>query len=218
MKLEIKEIAFVFMGEFKPIIFNPEWFIESRILPETDLIKKQNFIYVNENHTQLQSQWLLFDCSNTRLYATTNMLYGEEMLKNFVISTFSKLELEADKFGINIHFDYQCKNRDEWNKIGHEFAPKKLWNKNINDPGLICLEISGKKDEDDPLPGNIFFRINPSESFNIDNNEFGVSIRYTDHIELNETKLNIKEIIQDHFDRILKTAMSKSINLLSGAI
>lgn len=188
-KADIKkqQLDIVLIGDFNPHIFQPQWFVFQKLLGE----KEGESVKIDIIHSDLaifNLDWLRFEVTRNRLVAMTKFDQYYEILRDLIIGTFDILAHTPIKMiGINNSFDYIIDSESNWHKIGDTLAPKDIWNKIIEKPGLRSLVIESKPVITDkyknivritvgPIKEELSFRIvvnNHHELVNIDNQTFG---------------------------------------------
>jgi hypothetical protein len=112
-----------------------------------------------------------------------------EILRDLIVGTFSLLNhTPVTMLGINTQQHFRMHFEDEWNKLGHELAPKeKYWIPVLEKPGMRSLVVQGQRP--DKYKGYIQVKVEPSSKI-----QLGVYISINDHYEVKEES-NCKTIV-----------------------
>jgi hypothetical protein len=177
-QLQERRLNIVLLGDLNPQIFQPAWFVSQKLLGD----KEGESAKVEVIHPQItvfNLDWLRLEVSRDRLVATTRDERYHEILRDLIIGTFTILShTPLRMMGINSDFDYTINDEPTWHGIGHKLAPKDIWNKVMDSPGLYSLTVGSKRNIKDNY-GNIV-RVTVSEI----NVKLGLRIHINDHYEL----------------------------------
>lgn len=191
---EIKEsmLTVVLRGDFNPHIFQPQWFTLQKLLGEEEGASAKVEI-IHPEITVFNLDWLRFEVSRDRLVVTTKDDRHHEILRDLIIGTFTILSHTPLKMmGINSTFVYMVKDEATWHGMGNKLAPKDVWNKIIDTPGLRSLVIESKPIMEDNYKNVVSITFGPT------NVKLGLRINMNDHYELVDTSdkyLGSSEII-----------------------
>jgi hypothetical protein len=156
-----QQLDIVLLGEFNPQIFQPQWFTFQKLLGETE----GNSAKVEIIHSDVaifHLDWLRFEVTRNRLVATTSFDQYYEVLRDLIIGAFTNLSHTPLKaVGINNSFSYIFSEEKVWHAIGHKLAPKDIWNKVLDNPGLRVLTIQGSSNIKDTYKNLISISIKP---------------------------------------------------------
>lgn len=167
------------VGSFTPYMFRPTWFARHNLISLEETKSEIGAVIVAENlaHFNL-SDWLSIHVEERRFQASTNQPQKYEALRDVVVGTFRLLgQTPLNQLGINHEYHYQLPSKEIWNNLGHRLAPKEDWRDLLGEPGMLILEMQGKRNDD----YNGYIRVKV-ESEHPDS--FGVGIRVNDHYEL----------------------------------
>lgn len=196
---EIKEriLNIVLRGDLNPHIFQPEWFVRQKLLGEKEGESAKVEI-IHPEITVFNLDWLRFEVSRDRLVATTKDDRYHEVLRDLIIGTFTILSHTPLKMmGINSTFEYMINDEKTWHGIGDKIAPKDIWSKVMDTPGLRSLTIESKSIVKDSYRNIIRVSVTPT------NVKLGLRVHMNDHYEVAEAK-----------DKILDS--SEIVNILKG--
>ncbi len=139
-----KELSIVMVGEFNPVIINPNWLVGKKLISELDAreaAEERSYI----THPEV-SQFKLPYCNIQTLqdrYTATSTQEGYfEKLHELTTAIFNFLkETPVYKMGINTTCHYEFGSNDDWNRFGDMLAPKEAWVPLIKNPGLKRMDI-----------------------------------------------------------------------------
>ncbi len=180
-ELKAKELSIVMLGNFNPIIINPNWLSGKELISDSEVKAARN----SENfviHPEV-SQFKLSYCTITITKDRYNITSTEEgyfdRIQELTTAIFSLLgETPIIQMGINTTYHYGFSKTDEWHQFGNIMAPKKIWSKVTKNPGLKQLTILSERD--DGLDGEINTTVGISEIFM----DRGIRIQVNDHYNL----------------------------------
>ncbi len=201
-QIQERRLSLVLLGNLNPLIFQPGWFVLQKLLgdKEGELAKVE---IIHPEITVFNLDWLRLEVSRDRLVATTRDERYHEILRDLIIGIFTILShTPLRKMGINSDFEYIITDEPTWHGIGNKLAPKDIWNKVMDTPGLRSLTIESKRNVTDNYSNLI--RVSVSST----NVKLGLNVHINDHYELiaeKEKVLGGSEIIS-----ILKEKWDKS--------
>jgi hypothetical protein len=187
-----RELSIVIVGSFNPQIFHPLWFSTQKLLGANEG-ESAKIEVIHPDIAVFHLDWLRFEVTRDRLVAITKYEEKYEVLRDLVLGTFTILShTPLRMFGINNTFDCTIKDEVSWHAIGDKLAPKDLWKKVLNKPGLASLEIISEANEKDKYKNSIKIRIGPARG------NLSLRIVVNNHFELTvpqEQVLGSAEII-----------------------
>lgn len=149
---EIKGVSVVFNGTFNPKIFQPAWFSSEKLLPQTEADSVTNLV-VTQDFTTFSLPWLQVRVTGEQFSAMTTQESHFEPLRDLTIGAFKILRhTPVQQLGINAERHYRFESEAKWNKFGHDLAPKSVWHKFMNDPGLVQMTMIDKKSREGAWP------------------------------------------------------------------
>ena len=168
--------SIVMLGQFNPIICQPQWFSAHKLLrqQEADAAK------INVIHPDVaifEAEWVQLHVTRNRYQLSTYQPPFFPALSDLALGTFSILEhTPIWMLGINSDYHYRFDSTDEWHAFGNAMAPKPRWDGLLKKPGMLSLEMKGERG--DGPRGYIRVRVEPSAEYNP-----GVYISVNDHFE-----------------------------------
>jgi len=124
---EKKNLSIVFLGDFNPTIFQPEWFAAE------DLIRKREsedakIEIIHPEIVVIIFDWGRLEVTRDRFVLSTKQDPYYEILRDLVIGTFRLLRHTPIKMvGINTEMHFRMRSIKEWHDFGHLLAPKEIW-------------------------------------------------------------------------------------------
>ena len=185
---EIQGMSIVLLGDFNPKIFQPAWFAAEKLIrvPEAESAEIE---IIHPEIIIFKLEWVNIQITRDSCSFSTIQEPYYEIMRDLCIGTFRLLRhTPIRKLGINRDVHFRMKSTEEWHSLGHSLAPKELWGKVLQNPGLISLTINGERI--DGLKGYIKVKVEPSSKV-----EIGVYIQVNDHYEAVETAIGGDEII-----------------------
>jgi hypothetical protein len=160
---EYENLDVVLVGGFNPAIFHPQWFLRHDLIGEEE-VNAAKVKVVSSEVTEIQFAALRIACFNERLtISASNIAYFEKVrdITESILALLPHTPVRA--CGINPRAHYRVTKANDWHKIGHTLAPKEIWNKLYQDPGMHSLTIRSHRT--DSFPGSITVTVQPSDRF-----------------------------------------------------
>ena len=204
-----RKLDIVLIGDFNPHIFQPEWFVLQKLLGDQEG-ESAKIEIIHSDIAVFTLDWLRFEATRTRLVATTRDDRYYEILKDLIIGAFTILShTPLRMLGVNNTFDYMVNDEKTWHGIGDKLAPKDIWSKVIDSPGLSSLAIAGKAVEVGNYKNIVRVSVNPTKV------KLGLRVHINDHYELIDGKdksLGSNEVI-DIFKKEWDNSQKKAVNI-----
>lgn len=138
------EFNIVLVGDFNPQIFQPSWFVLQKLLGEREG-ESAKVELIHPDVAVFSLDWIRFQVDRNRVVAATRDEGVHEALRDLITGAFSVLmHTPLRMIGINHTFDYMVDDEATWHKIGDTLAPKDIWKKLVDGPGLTSLTIQSK--------------------------------------------------------------------------
>ncbi len=185
---EIQGISIVLVGSFNPKIFHPAWFAAQKLIREKEA-EEANIELITPAVAKFSLDWMRLQVIQEQFVIETIQEPYYEILRDLIVGTFSLLNhTPVTMLGINTQQHFRMHFEDEWNKLGHELAPKeKYWIPVLEKPGMRSLVVQGQRP--DKYKGYIQVKVEPSSKI-----QLGVYISINDHYEVKEES-NCKAIV-----------------------
>ena len=183
-QIKKRKLDIVLIGDLNPHIFQPEWFVVQELLGKKEGASAKVEI-IHSDITVFNLDWLRLEVTRNRLVATTKDDRYHEILRDLMIGTFTVLSHTPLKMvGINTTFDYWLTDEKVWHGIGDKLAPKDIWNKVMDSPGLRSLVVESKSIVKDNYKNMVKISVSPT------NIKLGLRVYINDHYELVDLKDN----------------------------
>lgn len=180
--LQIHTASVVFVGEFNPVIIQPFWLANKKLIREQEAQDAKVEIIHNEI-VKFEIDWARIEITKNRFEIRTSQEPYFEPMKDLVISIFEILkETPISALGINHLKYYAIPNYDLYYNFGDKLVPLNNWTKIFNDPRMMFLEIVDQKRKDG-LKGMFRVRVQPSDIKL--STSFGVLLTFNDQFDLN---------------------------------
>lgn len=201
-KLQIYTLSVVFIGEFNPVIIQPFWLANKKLIREQEAEDVKVELIHNEL-VKFSLDWAYFEITKNRFEIRTSKEPYFEVVKDLATSIFKILkETPVKVLGIN-HIKHYTLNDEQLFNFGNKLSPLDNWTEFLSDPKMLQLEIIEQKRKDG-LNGHIRVKIQPSNQVNK-----GVLININDHYSIKEEENGRNgEIV-----KILQENWNKSYNL-----
>ena len=201
-KLQIYTLSVVFVGEFNPVIIQPFWLANKKLIREQEAEDVKVELIHNEL-VKFNLDWAYFEITKNRFEIRSSKEPYFEAVKDLALSIFKVLkETPIKVLGIN-HLKHYSLTEQQIYNFGDKLAPLNNWSEFLSDPKMLQLEIIEQKRKDG-LNGHIRVKIQPSAQ--VGN---AVVINLNDHYSLKDEETGRNgEII-----KILQENWQKSQNL-----
>lgn len=179
---ELKACSIVLVGELNPKIFQPAWFAIESIIGKKEA-DNADIKIIHPDIVVFGLGWLELQVTRDRFMVVTSQEAYYESLRDFVVSTFMKLQhTPIHMLGINWDYHYPLKNAEELGKIFNTLSPKSHWDKIFDAPNFISLTIQDTS-RSSGLKGYYNLKIEPSsKTIN------GLFLNCNDHYELSDIR------------------------------
>jgi hypothetical protein len=176
MNLESEDMGIVFVGNFNPAIFQPEW------LYSHDLISEGELEYANQHLTVIHNAVSDFDIgSDIHLLVTVDRYqlradfkYNNQ-IRDLTIGVFKLLEhCPITALGVNRSMHYKTNSKDEQQKILNSISGVEGFNDILNQPMVKTYELISQRQDGEE--GYMLVRIGPSSII-----ENGIMIHVNNH-------------------------------------
>ena len=187
---EIHGLTIVLVGNFNPIIFSPVWFAKNDLI-RTEEAEKADPQIIHPDIVSFNLDWLRLQVTKDRFFVET-VKEPFEVLRDLVLGTFKLLRhTPIQMLGVNQNLHIRIESEEKWHKIGHLLSPKEVWNKILNNPGLLKLRVV-ESERRDGLKGIIAIELEPSKRVHP-----GLYILINDHYEVKDAanSLGCDEVI-----------------------
>ena len=188
--LEVREHNIILLGSFNPKIFHPQWMARKEVISDGEASGADLKVSHNEI-SEFELDYCKFQVLPNRFAVFCKQEPYFKKVRDMVLSIFSVLkETPIYKMGLNNHYHYRFENSESWHAFGHKNAPKELWNKILDHPGLHQLTIQSRRT--DSYKGLVTVSTGISELIPLSN--LGVSIKVNDHydfdIEIDKSEID----------------------------
>lgn len=223
---EKKQYSIVLLGDFNPMMFQPEWFNRNLIISpeEVDFAKSQTAatpLIVTPQLTAFRTSQFSIKIEQKRF----QVVCEKEpfiVIKDFIVKTFEKLGgYTINAYGFNYSAHYAVDSLETYQKIGDNLAPKKYWESLLGDEitgterksGLTAIQMQKNKEE---KKGQISLILQPSIIL-----KPGVFISCNDHTNIDIEDSNAEQVVDQinkNFDDSIEFMNKVQIDLLTEAI
>lgn len=222
---EKEQYSIVLVGDFNPMMFQPEWFSRNLIISpeEVDFAKSQTALsplIVSPQLTAFKTSQFSIKIEQKRL----QVVCEKEpfiVIKDFVLKAFEKLGgFTISAYGFNYSAHYAIDTLETFQKIGDNLAPKKYWESLLGDEvtgterksGLAAIQMQKTKEE---KRGQISLILQPSILI-----KTGVFMSCNDHTNVDIEDSNAEQVseqINENFDKSVAFMRKIQIDVLNEA-
>jgi hypothetical protein len=155
--------SIICVGSFNPAIFHPAWLSARGLIQKTEE-EGAEVKLISPEATEFKIKWLQLQVLRDRFSAATDTPDDSMLLRDLVIGSFRFLEhTPVKQVGLNRHIHFQLDNAEEWHHVGHVLAPKKIWRKYLQEPGMGALSMKDVRlNHANKGPAEVNVQINPS--------------------------------------------------------
>lgn len=177
--LQVYTISIVFLGDFNPVIVQPYWLANKKLIRDQEAQSAEVEIIHSEISKFKIKDWLSIEITRDRFELRTSQEPYFAPMKDLAISIFKSLnETPIKAVGVNHLKYFAITNEDDYYKFGDKLAPLNNWSGFINSPKLLNLEIVEQKRKD-KLNGSLRIRVQPSDLKL--STKYGILININDH-------------------------------------
>jgi len=181
-KLQIRTLSIVLLGDFNPVIIQPFWLAQKKLIKEFEAESAKVELVHNEI-CKFDLGWATFEITKRRFEMKTSNQAFFEPIKDLVVSMFGYLgETPINSMGINHVFHILYSNSERYFEVGDNLVKFPIWDGIINKPKLLAIEIL-EPDRTEEFPGSIRVRIEPSDQIT----PFGVAFSINDHFTIKKS-------------------------------
>lgn len=143
--VEIEGASIVLVGDFTPGRFSPSWLVRHGLVGDLEL-DRSDVQVVSQEFTSFQAGWLGLSIQRERLQLTTDRVDELERLRDAAVELLRVLDdAPVTAVGVNRDYHIAMASRFNYDAVGHYFAPKDLWLRFMDAPGLRNLVIEGER-------------------------------------------------------------------------
>lgn len=206
---QIYDFSIVIIGEFNPVIIQPQWLVNKKLIGEIEGESARIEIIHNEV-VKFNLDWASFEVSRNRFQVRSSKQTHFISIKDLVIGIFRLLnETPLNKVGFNHMFHFTLDSKDYY-EFGKKLAPFNNFENVLNDPRLLTIEMIDYeyvKNE-----GKYRVKISPSELLKSN----GLSININNHYDstsVNNNSTEVIDIIDDKWEFSFNKASDMCENL-----
>jgi hypothetical protein len=178
-QIQQKIISIVLLGDFNPAIFHPQWLAYNELVSRESAEAATNVSCQSEFST-FEIDGMHYQVEKQRFALTTKDESQVPILLDTIKGILTLLEHTPLKaIGLNYDFRYSMPDVESWHRLGHTLAPKEMWNKLLEAPGMAGILIQGGRVD---VPGaRLNIHVNP-----IMDGKNGVFIGINQHYRFDE--------------------------------
>jgi hypothetical protein len=190
--LQLQTRSVVFVGNFNPVIVQPFWLANKKLIRDQEAQDAVVDVIHNEI-AKYSLGWVNFEVTNNRFEIRTNQEPYFDPLKDLAISIFRILkDTPITAMGINHLKYYALPDEERYYAFGNKLAPLSNWLSFLNNPRMLNLDII-EEQRADGLKGQYRVTVRPSDIKL--STPYGVLINVNDHFTKNTEALGATEII-----------------------
>jgi hypothetical protein len=185
--LQIYNLSIVVVGDFNPVIIQPFWLANKKLIREQEAQTAKVEI-IHQEIVRYSLDWVNIEITKDKFTLSSKQEPFFEPLKDLAISIFSILaETPVRAIGLNHLKHFSIPDKTKHYQFGNVLAPLSNFKDSFEDPRLFNLEIIEQPRRDD-YKGIIRTRIYPSDvKLQL---PFGVAIDVNDHYDIGSEKYN----------------------------
>ena len=199
--------AIVLVGNFNPSIFQPAWLGRHGLTSEEEADGAKIEI--------IRPEIAIFTVGGIRVHVQDDRFQVETAqphlmlaLRDLVLGAFRILEhTPVAKLGLNRHMHFQVPSIEDYNRVGHTLAPKKLWDELLEDPTTWGVIVQGGR----PNSPAKYTRIHVGPSHQV---QGAVYIHANEHFEAADSTNDFLDLIRAHWEDSQRFAHETAIGIL----
>jgi hypothetical protein len=144
----LDHMVVVLIGSFNPTIFQPAWFARYELIRQAEADAAEVKL-ITPQLAHFSTDWLELMVTRERFSAFDRNGGLELLLRDLVRSTFTLLDhTPITAMGINREVKLEFETMERWHSFGHALAPKDVWSRALDEPGLVGLQMQGAREGD----------------------------------------------------------------------
>jgi len=157
---ESEGASIVMVGAFNPAIFQPQWLgAQGLIRPEEASAAK--ITTIQPGIADFTTEWFQLQVLQARFQIMSEDPRQYSPLRDLAAAIITLLQhTPVTALGLNRHFHFEMRSKDAWHALGHELAPKAIWNTIVEEPGLRSMVMQGHRKGSNG--GTVHIRVEPS--------------------------------------------------------
>jgi hypothetical protein len=204
---DVNGAAIVLTGSFNPAIFQPAWFAQQNLLPQTEADTAEVKAIIPQ-FCHFETGRFHIQVTNDRFAAIAKPDANPAPLKDLVLGTFYILEhTPLTALGLNRFMHFSMQKGEDWHRVGDKLAPKDGWRGIMK--GHVGLRSLVIQNEWDPAEGptalpegaTLTIKVEPSSQVN-----YGV------YFETNENHPGPKTDSLRFLTEVIRTRWEESYN------
>lgn len=204
-------LSIVIIGEFNPMVFQPFWLSEKKLIRDGEA-SSADIEIIHNQISKFKLDWASIEVTNKRFEIRVHSEPFFEPARDLVTGIFNYLkETPLSNLGINHVLNFSMPTDDLYYEFGNKLSSLKMWSDFLSNSRLGLIEII-QNPRTDNLPGLYRIRVYPSEE-TLDIKR-GVTINLNDHFGLSESdtgrKLELLKILNDQW----VTSMDKANSIV----
>jgi hypothetical protein len=210
-KPEVEAAYIVMLGSFNPAIFQPSW-LSSQGLIRNEEAESAKITVIQAEAAAFSTEWFQLQVLPNRFQLVTSDPRQYSPLRDLASAVFALLPHTPVKaLGLNRNFHFNMPTIEAWHELGHQLAPKEMWKKVLDSPGMRSIVMQGRRPN--ATGGLVNVKVEPSARI-----QPGVFIEF--HEEFNTSSDDegarwIGRCITDHWDATMAYAEVTADHLLS---
>src|ERR1700730_664887 len=148
-QMETEGFSIVALGSFNPTIFQPKWFAAHNLIREEEADAAKIEI-IHRDVAIFKTGWVSLQVTQGNITILSQDPTKPLPLRDLAMGTFTLLEhTPLTAFGFNRFGHCKAASEESWHALGHHYAPKESWGAVLKNPGLLKLEMDGKRENCD---------------------------------------------------------------------
>lgn len=207
--------SIVLLGSFNPGIFHPAWFQKQGLLPEIET-EAAKIELISNDFAIFTIAWLRIEATGDKFVAKTLDESKFDPLRDLVVGTFRLLDqTPVIKIGMNREVSFELSSNEQWHAVGHMLAPKCIWHKYVDEPGMKSLTIESRRDDARQGQFNITVKPTPTKPRT-------VTVDFNDHVDIQGDQIHATageacKVIEEEWQRSLPRSLRIAQGLISDA-
>jgi hypothetical protein len=190
-QLEKEGFSIVALGNFNPTIFQPRWFAAHSLIREEEADAAKIEI-IHRDAAIFNAGWFSLQVTEGNFTILTQDPTKPLPFRDLAMGTFKLLEhTPLTAFGFNRFGHCRASSEESWHAFGHHYAPKESWTPVLKNPGLLKLELEGKRENCDD---RIQIRIESSPANLI---IMGIMIAVNQHRDITKNSQGVETTTQE---------------------
>jgi len=179
-RFEIYTLSIVFLGDFNPVIVQPFWLANKKLIGEREA-EDIDIKLIHKDLVSFKADWFTLELNKARFEIRTSQQPYFEAIRDLTLGTFKFLkETPINGLGINHIFHIPFRDAEQNRQLGYSLVSLDKFSGFFRDPRVLNLQVVEQK-RADGRTGNVSVALSPSTETT---SKWGLAININDNFML----------------------------------